>query len=74
MYSWLDNNDINDMFQSIEKSRPQTPEELVGVLEGVRAFEAMVQAAEEPHRKYKYKSTDNLQFSICSYRCIAWSQ
>lgn len=48
------------MFQSIEKSRPQSPEELVGVLEGVRAFEAMVQAADESHRKHKYKWTDNL--------------
>lgn len=53
------------MFQSIEKSRPQSPEELVGILEGVRAFEAMVQAADESNRKYKYKCTDNLQFSIC---------
>ncbi|XP_053192170.1 HEAT repeat-containing protein 5A [Scomber japonicus] len=36
--------------QKVERSRPQTEEELQGVLEGVRAMEALVQAAEEAQR------------------------
>ncbi|CAK6980082.1 HEAT repeat-containing protein 5A isoform X4 [Scomber scombrus] len=36
--------------QKVERSRPQTVEELQGVLEGVRAMEALVQAAEEAQR------------------------
>uniref|UniRef100_A0A8P4G3W7 HEAT repeat-containing protein 5A n=1 Tax=Dicentrarchus labrax TaxID=13489 RepID=A0A8P4G3W7_DICLA len=36
--------------QNAERSRPQSPEELMGVLEGVRAMEALVQAAEESQR------------------------
>uniref|UniRef100_A0A8C2ZB38 HEAT repeat containing 5A n=1 Tax=Cyclopterus lumpus TaxID=8103 RepID=A0A8C2ZB38_CYCLU len=34
----------------VERSRPQSPEELVGVLEGVRAMEALVQAADPSQR------------------------
>ncbi|KAM7403791.1 hypothetical protein PAMA_004293 [Pampus argenteus] len=36
--------------QKVERSRPQSAEELLGVLEGVRAMEALVQAADEPQR------------------------
>ncbi|XP_038585677.1 HEAT repeat-containing protein 5A isoform X2 [Micropterus salmoides] len=36
--------------QKVERSRPQSPEELSGVLEGVRAMEALVQAADESQR------------------------
>ncbi|XP_056249750.1 HEAT repeat-containing protein 5A isoform X2 [Seriola aureovittata] len=36
--------------QRAERSRPQSPEELLGVLEGVRALEALVQAADESQR------------------------
>uniref|UniRef100_H3CA84 HEAT repeat-containing protein 5A n=1 Tax=Tetraodon nigroviridis TaxID=99883 RepID=H3CA84_TETNG len=36
--------------QKVERSRPQSPEDLRGVLEGLRALEALVQAAEESHR------------------------
>nr|XP_046269809.1 HEAT repeat-containing protein 5A isoform X2 [Scatophagus argus] len=36
--------------QKVERSRPQSQEELMGVLEGVRAMEALVQAAEESQR------------------------
>lgn len=39
------------VLQSVEKRRPQSAEELAGVLEGVRAFQAMVQAAEQSQRK-----------------------
>lgn len=38
------------LLQSVEKRRPQSAEELAGVLEGVRAFQAMVQAAEQSQR------------------------
>lgn len=37
--------------QRVERSRPQSPEELLGVLEGVRAMEALVQAADESQRE-----------------------
>uniref|UniRef100_A0A3P9B6Q2 HEAT repeat-containing protein 5A n=1 Tax=Maylandia zebra TaxID=106582 RepID=A0A3P9B6Q2_9CICH len=33
--------------QKVERSRPQTPQELLGVLEGIRAMEALIQAADE---------------------------
>ncbi|TNN87383.1 HEAT repeat-containing protein 5A [Liparis tanakae] len=36
--------------QKVERSRPQSPEELVGVLEGVQAMEALVQAADPSQR------------------------
>ncbi|XP_070698755.1 HEAT repeat-containing protein 5A [Pempheris klunzingeri] len=36
--------------QKVERTRPQSPEELRGVLEGVRAMEALVQAADESQR------------------------
>ncbi|XP_008275344.1 HEAT repeat-containing protein 5A [Stegastes partitus] len=36
--------------QKVERSRPQSPEELIGVLEGIRAMEALIQAAEETQR------------------------
>ncbi|KAK5857880.1 hypothetical protein PBY51_011093 [Eleginops maclovinus] len=36
--------------QKVERSRPQSQEELHGVLEGVRAMEALIQAAEEAQR------------------------
>lgn len=36
--------------KKVERSRPQTQEELESVLEAVRAMEALVQAAEPPHR------------------------
>ncbi|KAM6968415.1 LOW QUALITY PROTEIN: HEAT repeat-containing protein 5A [Tautogolabrus adspersus] len=36
--------------QRVERSRPQSPEELLGVLEGVRAMEALIQAADESQR------------------------
>ncbi|XP_068195506.1 HEAT repeat-containing protein 5A isoform X2 [Antennarius striatus] len=36
--------------QNMERSRPQSTEELAGVLEGVRAMEALVQAADESQR------------------------
>uniref|UniRef100_A0A671UYL6 HEAT repeat-containing protein 5A n=1 Tax=Sparus aurata TaxID=8175 RepID=A0A671UYL6_SPAAU len=36
--------------QTVERSRPQSQEELTGVLEGVRALEAVVQAADETQR------------------------
>lgn len=37
--------------QKVERSRPQSPEELVGVLEGVQAMEALVQAADPSQRE-----------------------
>uniref|UniRef100_UPI0037E9B09A HEAT repeat-containing protein 5A n=1 Tax=Semicossyphus pulcher TaxID=241346 RepID=UPI0037E9B09A len=36
--------------QRVERSRPQSAEELVGVLDGVRALEALIQAADESQR------------------------
>lgn len=36
--------------QKVERSRPQSQEELTGVMEGVRAMEALVQAADESQR------------------------
>lgn len=36
--------------QKVERSRPQSAEELLAVLEGVRAMEALVQAADESQR------------------------
>ncbi|XP_053700963.1 HEAT repeat-containing protein 5A [Synchiropus splendidus] len=36
--------------QKAERTRPQSPDELQGVLQGIRALEALVQAAEEPQR------------------------
>ncbi|CAJ1074884.1 HEAT repeat-containing protein 5A isoform X4 [Xyrichtys novacula] len=36
--------------QTVERSRPQSPGELMGVLEGVRAMEALIQAADEAQR------------------------
>ncbi|XP_075963534.1 HEAT repeat-containing protein 5A [Anarhichas minor] len=36
--------------QKVERSRPQSPEELLGVLEGVRSMEALVQAADQSQR------------------------
>ncbi|XP_047467316.1 HEAT repeat-containing protein 5A [Mugil cephalus] len=36
--------------QKVERSRPQSPEELQGVLEGLRAMEALIQAADESQR------------------------
>lgn len=36
--------------QKVERSRPQSQEELQGVLEGVRAMEALIQTAEETQR------------------------
>ncbi|KAM3594589.1 uncharacterized protein V6R79_010326 [Siganus canaliculatus] len=36
--------------QKVERSRPQSSEELTGVLEGVRAMEALVQAADQAQR------------------------
>ncbi|XP_076604038.1 HEAT repeat-containing protein 5A isoform X2 [Chaetodon auriga] len=38
--------------QKVERSRPQSPEELLGVLEAVRAMEALVQAADESQRPH----------------------
>ncbi len=35
----------------MERSRPQSPEELTGVVEGVRAMEALIQAADESQRE-----------------------
>lgn len=48
--------DYDEVFalQKVERSRPQTPEDLMGVLEGVRALEALVQAAEESHRQFHF--------------------
>ena len=40
-----------DPAQRVERRRPQGPEELLGVLEGLRAMEALVQAAEESQRE-----------------------
>uniref|UniRef100_A0A3Q3XDT8 HEAT repeat-containing protein 5A n=1 Tax=Mola mola TaxID=94237 RepID=A0A3Q3XDT8_MOLML len=37
-------------FLQVERSRPQSPEELTAVLEAVRAMEALVQAADESQR------------------------
>lgn len=39
--------------QKVERSRPQSPEELQAVLEGVRAMEALVQAADESQREFR---------------------
>ncbi|KAM4625645.1 HEAT repeat-containing protein 5A [Polymixia lowei] len=36
--------------QRVERSRPQSPEELQGVVEGLRAMEALVQASDDAHR------------------------
>ncbi|XP_028251325.1 HEAT repeat-containing protein 5A isoform X3 [Parambassis ranga] len=36
--------------QKVERSRPQNPDELLGVLEGIRAMEVLVQAADESQR------------------------
>lgn len=52
------------VLQSVEKRRPQSAEELAGVLEGVRAFQAMVQAAEQSQRKSTRKT--NSVWRICN--------
>lgn len=36
--------------QRVERSRPQSPDELLGVLDGLRAMEALVLAADDTHR------------------------
>uniref|UniRef100_A0A668U616 HEAT repeat-containing protein 5A n=1 Tax=Oreochromis aureus TaxID=47969 RepID=A0A668U616_OREAU len=36
--------------QKVERSRPKTPQELLGVLEAIRAMEALIQAADESQR------------------------
>lgn len=41
----------------MQRSRPQSAEDLMGVLEGLRALEALVQAAEESHRQFDYASS-----------------
>ncbi|XP_054861607.1 HEAT repeat-containing protein 5A isoform X4 [Amphiprion ocellaris] len=38
--------------QQVERRRPQSPEELNGVLEGIRAMEALIQTAEETQRSH----------------------
>lgn len=38
--------------QKVDRTRPRSTEDLMVVLEGVRALEALVQAAEEPHRPF----------------------
>lgn len=43
------------VLQKVERSRPQSQEDLTGVLEGVRALEALVQAAEEMHRQFHHR-------------------
>lgn len=43
------------VLQKVERSRPQSQEDLMGVLEGVRALEALVQAAEEMHRQFNHR-------------------
>lgn len=52
----LINDDYKCVSQKVERSRPQSQEELSGVLEGVRALEALVQAADESQREYKNQS------------------
>lgn len=37
--------------QKVERSRPKTPQELLGVLEAIRAMEALIQAADESQRE-----------------------
>lgn len=39
------------VLQKVERSRPQSAEELTGVLEALRAMEALVQAADESQRE-----------------------
>lgn len=39
--------------QAIEKSRPQSTEEVQAVLAGIRALETLVSTAEEEHREYE---------------------
>lgn len=50
----LEGDDEAFALQKVERSRPQSPEDLMGVLEGLRALEALVQAAEESHRQSDY--------------------
>uniref|UniRef100_A0A3Q3XJ80 HEAT repeat containing 5A n=1 Tax=Mola mola TaxID=94237 RepID=A0A3Q3XJ80_MOLML len=52
---FTENNELDDdddvlVPQKVERSRPQSPEELTAVLEAVRAMEALVQAADESQR------------------------
>lgn len=45
--------------QQVQRTRPQSPEDLDGVLEGVRALEALVQAAEESHRRFNHTQSQS---------------
>lgn len=54
---FTENNELDDdddvlVPQKVERSRPQSPEELTAVLEAVRAMEALVQAADESQREF----------------------
>lgn len=57
--------------QKVERSRPQSQEDLMGVLEGVRALEALVQAAEEMHRQFNHRSLKTLKIGLIGL--IDWS-
>lgn len=52
------------VLQKVERSRPQSQEDLMGVLEGVRALEALVQAAEEMHRQFNHRSLKTLKIGL----------
>lgn len=54
------NDDYQCVSQKVERTRPQSQEELSGVLEGVRALEALVQAADESQREDQSQSIDRL--------------
>lgn len=58
------NDDYKCVSQKVERSRPQSQEELSVVLEGVRALEALVQAADESQREYKNLSIDRLSVNF----------
>ena len=50
----IEDNEPDDdvlVLQKVERSRPQSAEELTGVLEALRAMEALVQAADESQRE-----------------------
>ncbi len=55
------------LHQRVERSRPQTPEELMGVVEGVRAMEALIQAADESQRE---SSQQNMKTCSALRLCV----
>lgn len=54
------------LLQAVERRRPESADELAGVLEGVRAFKAMIQAADQNQRKSTRSATLKVHCTPCS--------